>query len=73
MTNRLFYNAYRNVVRTTRANRLQSVDSSAGEEVFLGKRGKDFAFSHLSQDIQVVECSAKNRDLENLTDWINKF
>lgn len=62
-----------NLVRQTRMNRLQSVDNSSGDEVFLGKTGKDFVFNHLSQDIQFVECSAKSRDLSGIVNWIKKL
>lgn len=67
----LFIN--RNVVRDTRANRLQSVDNSSSDEVFLGKQGKDFAFAHLSQDIQIIECSAKQREFDSFTNWIKQL
>lgn len=61
-----------NVVRTTRCSSLQSVDNSTVESVFLGKQGVDFTFSQLSQSIQLVECSAKDRDFNGLTDWLRK-
>lgn len=61
-----------NLVRTTRCSSLQSVDNSQVESVFLGKHGVDFTFEQLSQNIQLVECSAKNRDFKELTNWIQK-
>lgn len=62
-----------NVVRTTRCSSLQSVDNNAQvESVFLGKHGVDFTFEQLSQNIQLIECSAKNRDFKQLTNWIQK-
>ncbi|KAG4081193.1 hypothetical protein HA402_014641 [Bradysia odoriphaga] len=63
-----------NLIRTTRSSRLQSVDNTANrEDVYLGKQGKDFQFSHLAQNIQIVECSAKERELKNLIGWITSL
>lgn len=65
-----------NVIRQTRTNRLQSVDektSTAGDEVFLGRQGKDFAFTHLAQDVQVVEASARSGELAEVTGWLRRL
>lgn len=63
-----------NLIRTTRTNRLQSVDNTATrEDVYLGKQGKDFLFSHLAQNIQIVECSAKEREFQNLINWVGSL
>lgn len=64
-----------NVVRQTRTNRLQSVDdkASAGDDVFLGRQGKDFAFTHLAQDVQVVEASVRSGELAEVTDWLRRL
>ncbi|KAJ6641691.1 Signal recognition particle receptor subunit beta [Pseudolycoriella hygida] len=63
-----------NLIRTTRSNRLQSVDNSTNrEEVYLGKQGKDFSFSHLAQNIQFAECSAKDREFKSLIKWIESL
>lgn len=65
-----------NVIRQTRTNRLQSVDdktSAAGDEVFLGRQGKDFAFTHLAQDVQVVEASARSGELAEVTGWLRRL
>lgn len=63
----------RNLVRNTRQNQLQSVDNSASDQVFLGRPGKDFEFGHLSQSVEVVECSGKEGDLENVHTWLQQF
>lgn len=63
-----------NVIRQTRTNRLQSVDSSSStEEVFLGRPGKDFAFTHLAQDVQVVEASARTGELADVVAWLRRL
>ncbi|XP_055843241.1 signal recognition particle receptor subunit beta [Episyrphus balteatus] len=62
-----------NTVRKTRTSKLQSVDDSENKVVFLGKEGKDFEFSHLSQNVQFYEGSGKNNDLANLSDWIDRM
>lgn len=41
--------------------------------MFLGKKGKDFEFSQLSQNVDVVECSAQKREFEDLSSWIEKI
>ncbi|XP_059613281.1 signal recognition particle receptor subunit beta [Phlebotomus argentipes] len=62
-----------NLVRSTRKNQLESVDSSAKSNVFLGKQGKDFEFIHISQYVDVLECSVKNQDIGSLTDWLDRI
>lgn len=63
-----------NVIRQTRTNRLQSVDnSSAADDVFLGRAGKDFAFTHLAQDVQVVEASVKSAEVDEVSAWLQKL
>lgn len=61
-----------NLIRTTRTNQLQSVDDSDSNNVFLGKHGKDFEFSHLAQNVQILECSAQKQELSQLSDWIDR-
>lgn len=68
-----FFCFFRNLVRTTRNSQLQSVDNSTQDIVFLGKKGKDFEFSQLSQNVDVVECSAQKREFEDLSSWIEKI
>ncbi|XP_055689620.1 signal recognition particle receptor subunit beta [Lutzomyia longipalpis] len=62
-----------NLVRSTRKNQLESVDSSGKSNVFLGKQGKDFEFIHISQYVDVLECSVKNNDIDSLTDWLDRI
>ncbi|GAB0086144.1 Signal recognition particle receptor subunit beta [Sergentomyia squamirostris] len=62
-----------NLVRSTRKNQLESVDSTAKSNVFLGKQGKDFEFIHISQYVDVLECSVKNEDIASLTDWLDRI
>lgn len=65
--------AFRNLVRNTRQSQLQSVDNSANDQVFLGKQGKDFEFAHLPQTVDVVECSGKDGDLDNIIEWLDSL
>lgn len=65
---------HRNIIRDTRSRKLESVgDDSANKPAFLGKQGKDFEWSHLQQNIQFYECSAKDDELTNLTDWMDRL
>lgn len=64
---------FRNLVRNTRQNQLKSVDNSSNEQVFLGKQGKDFEFSHLSQSIEVIECSSKDNDIDSIHRWLKNL
>lgn len=61
------------LVRQTRTNQLQSVDNTVSNNVFLGKPGRDFEFSQLSQTVEFVECSAKEPNLDQLLTMINKL
>ncbi|XP_023298210.2 signal recognition particle receptor subunit beta [Lucilia cuprina] len=62
-----------NIIRDTRSRKLQSVgDDDVNKPVYLGKQGKDFEWSHLQQNIQFYEGSAKDGELSNLTDWMDK-
>nr|XP_014087185.1 signal recognition particle receptor subunit beta [Bactrocera oleae] len=63
-----------NIVRVTRSRKLQSVgEDNASKPVFLGKESKDFEFSHINQNVQFFECSAKDNQLNNLSDWIDRM
>ncbi|KAM7357098.1 signal recognition particle receptor beta [Cochliomyia hominivorax] len=63
-----------NIIRDTRSRKLQSVgEDDANKPVYLGKQGKDFEWSHLPQNIQFYECSAKDGELSNLTDWMDRM
>jgi len=61
-------------VRDTRSRKLQSVgDDDANKPITLGKLGRDFEFSHIAQNIQFVEASAKDQELNPLTDWLARL
>ncbi|XP_030372478.1 signal recognition particle receptor subunit beta [Scaptodrosophila lebanonensis] len=63
-----------NLVRDTRSRKLQSVgDDELSKPIVLGKPGRDFEFSHLAQNVQFYECSAKDKDLGHLTDWLDRM
>ncbi|KAH8379054.1 hypothetical protein KR009_002825 [Drosophila setifemur] len=63
-----------NTVRDTRSRKLQSVgDDDVNKPVTLGKPGRDFEFSHLAQKVQFVEASAKEQELNPLTDWLARL
>ncbi|XP_067642882.1 signal recognition particle receptor subunit beta [Eurosta solidaginis] len=63
-----------NIVRSTRSRKLQSVgEEDASKPLCLGKEGKDFEFSHVQQNVQFIECSAKENQLNNLSDWIERL
>jgi signal recognition particle receptor subunit beta len=62
-----------NLVRTTRASELASTDNSSKSSDYLGKRGEDFQFEHLPQNVEFLECSALKGDVEELTVWIEKY
>ncbi|XP_034483455.1 signal recognition particle receptor subunit beta [Drosophila innubila] len=61
-------------VRDTRSRKLQSVgDDEVNKPIILGKPGRDFEFAHISQNVQFFESSAKDNQLNNLTDWIDRM
>ncbi|XP_068148691.1 signal recognition particle receptor subunit beta [Drosophila tropicalis] len=61
-------------VRDTRSRKLQSVgDDEVNKPITLGKLGRDFEFAHISQNIQFFESSAKDKELSNLTNWIDRM
>lgn len=62
---------FSNLIRKTRTSQLQSVDNSQDSSVFLGRTDKDFEFSQINQKIDFAESSAKNDDIEQLTNFIN--
>lgn len=67
-----------NLLRMTKTSQLESTDASS-VNVFLGKEGKDFEFSHLDANIEFAECAAFNKDaetpadLDQLNDWLQKI
>lgn len=66
-------NNFSNLIRKTRTSQLQSVDNSQDSSVFLGRTDKDFEFSQINQKISFAESSAKNNDIEQLTNFINSL
>jgi signal recognition particle receptor subunit beta len=62
---------FRNLIRKTRTNQLQSVDNSSDTSVFLGRNDKDFDFTQITQKIRFAESSAKNNKIEQLQKFIN--
>lgn len=67
-----------NLLRMTRTNQLEATDALA-TNLFLGKEGKDFEFSHLDGNIEFAECSAFSKDsdtsseIEQLNSWLKKI
>lgn len=65
----------------TRSAALSAQDgSTGGASVYLGKKGKDFDFSHLSMRVEFLECSGRGSkgeegeaDIENLEKWLAKL
>ncbi|XP_073843341.1 signal recognition particle receptor beta [Musca autumnalis] len=63
-----------NLVRDTRSRKLQSTsDDDASKPLYLGKPGKEFEWSHLQQNIQFYEGSAKDGEFSDLKEWIEKL
>uniref|UniRef100_A0A1L8EFC7 Signal recognition particle receptor subunit beta n=2 Tax=Haematobia irritans TaxID=7368 RepID=A0A1L8EFC7_HAEIR len=63
-----------NLVRDTRSRKLQSTsDEENNKAVYLGKPGRDFEWSHLQQSITFFEGSAKDGELSDLTNWLEKM
>ncbi|CAK9819992.1 Signal recognition particle receptor subunit beta [Anthophora quadrimaculata] len=67
-----------NLLRMTKTSQLEATDASA-TNVFLGKQGKSFEFSHLDTNIEFAECSAYNKDpntpadIEQLNTWLKQI
>jgi signal recognition particle receptor subunit beta len=65
---------FRNLIRKTRTSQLRSVDNSTSDAIsFLGRTDKDFEFSQISQKISFAESSAKNNEIEQVTNFINSL
>lgn len=61
-------------MRDTRSRKLQSVgDDEVNKPITLGKMGRDFEFAHITQNVQFFESSAKDKQLSDLTDWIDRM
>ncbi|KAL6435494.1 hypothetical protein ACFW04_005458 [Cataglyphis niger] len=67
-----------NLLRMTKISQLEATDASSAN-VFLGKQGKDFEFSHLDLHIDFAESYAFNKDsqtsadIEELNKWLHKI
>ncbi|XP_018346493.1 PREDICTED: signal recognition particle receptor subunit beta [Trachymyrmex septentrionalis] len=67
-----------NLLRMTKTSQLEATDASS-TNVFLGKQGKHFEFSHLDSQIDFVESHASNDDsqmsanIEELKKWLIKI
>ncbi|KAF9915796.1 hypothetical protein BX616_005349 [Lobosporangium transversale] len=59
-----------NKLRQTRAAALDTQDTDGNENVFLGFEGKDFTFQDLENEVEFLECSAENKDIERIKDWM---
>ncbi|KAF9327994.1 hypothetical protein BG006_008767 [Podila minutissima] len=59
-----------NKLRQTRTAALDTQDSEGNENVFLGFEGQDFSFQDLENEVEFIECSAENKDIEGVKDWI---
>lgn len=68
----------RNTQRVTRSAALQGTDGSSSD-VFVGKKGKDFEFSHVHPvKVDFVECickgeSEENADIKAVIEWLEKI
>ncbi|XP_032672684.1 signal recognition particle receptor subunit beta [Odontomachus brunneus] len=66
-----------NLLRMTKTSQLETTDASL-VNVFLGKQGKDFEFSHLDSQIDFANSYAFNKDpqtaidIEELNKWLQK-
>lgn len=67
-----------NLLRVTKTSQLEATDASS-TNVYLGKTGKDFEFSHLDRKVDFGESSAFIKDadtpadIEQLTSWLTKL
>lgn len=67
-----------NLLRMTKTSQLEATDTSS-TNVFLGKQGKHFDFSHLDSQIYFAESYAFNKDpqtsadIEELNKWLHKI
>ncbi|KAG0046519.1 hypothetical protein BGZ83_008319 [Gryganskiella cystojenkinii] len=60
-----------NKLRQTRTAALDTQDADGTDEnVFLGFEGQDFTFQDLENDVEFIECSAENKDMEAIKDWM---
>lgn len=59
---------YRTTLRVTHSAALSSQDGSVKSTLYLGKKGKDFEFSHLPMRVEFVECSTRGNKEVDETD-----
>jgi len=61
-----------NALRVSHSNTLQGVGGAGGDDhVFLGKQGKDFAFSDIGSEVSFVEISSQSTEaIGPVVDWI---
>ncbi|KAI7817796.1 signal recognition particle receptor beta subunit-domain-containing protein [Gamsiella multidivaricata] len=59
-----------NKLRQTRTAALDTQGSEGNENVFLGFEGKNFSFQDLENEVEFIECSAENKDIESIKDWM---
>lgn len=62
-----------NLVRQTRTSQLQSVDPQSTDAVYLGRPDKDFEFGQLSQKVQLVACSAKEPQIDDVVTFLDSL
>ncbi|KAL0268720.1 UNVERIFIED_CONTAM: hypothetical protein PYX00_010547 [Menopon gallinae] len=68
-----------NILRTTKTSQLMSIENTVNQ-VYLGKEGKDFEFSHLSpmridfgESCAVIQTDDSPVNIKDLTEWINSI
>lgn len=49
---------------------MDTQDADGNENVFLGFEGQDFTFQDLENEVEFIECSAENKDVEAIKDWM---
>lgn len=66
---------FRNVLRVTKSNQLQSVGSQENNNTFLGHRGRDFEFEQLNPlKVQFLESIAKEgNQLDEIKNWLESM
>ena len=68
-----------NTLRVTRAAALEGQDGGSSSAVYVGKKGKDFDFSHVSPvSVEFGECSARGKtdgeaEISVVQKWLEKI
>lgn len=67
---------FSNILRMTKTSQLMSIENTVNQ-VYLGKEGKDFEFSHLSpmridfgESCAVIQSDDSPVDMNDLVEWI---